>query len=47
MKTHRFKRVVKGGSKGRKGQTKMVRVGARNPGQPKGKGMHGSIRNPY
>jgi hypothetical protein len=41
---HRFRRIPKGGAKGRKGQTKAVRQGARNPGASTG---HGSIRRPF
>ncbi len=43
LKQHRFKRVKKGGRKGKKGQTKSVRVGARNIGAT----GHGSIRRPF
>lgn len=41
---YRFKRVPKTGKKGRRGQTKAVRIGARNIGAS---GQHGTIRRPY
>lgn len=44
MKGHRFYTILKGGRKGRKGQTKAVRRGSRNPGASTG---HGSVRRPY
>lgn len=43
-KTHTVKRIPKLGRKGRKGQTHLVRAGARNPGASTG---HGSRRRPF
>jgi hypothetical protein len=40
---HRFKRVQKGGPKGKKGQTKVVRFGAHTPGST----TQGSVRRPF
>lgn len=40
---HTFKSNLKGGRKGRRGQTKMIRTGSRTPGST---GI-GSIRHPF
>ena len=42
-KEYRFKRIVKGGRKGKRRVTKLVRVGATNPGASN---KVGSIRHP-
>lgn len=43
MKNHRFKTVAKSGKKARRGGTKKIRVGSRNPGATR----TGSIRHPF
>ncbi len=40
----RFVRAAKGGPKGARGQTKLARIGARNPGAAKGPGTR---RHPH
>lgn len=45
-KNHRFVAHPKGGRKGRKGQTKGIRVGSRHPGKTGG-ASNGSVRHPY
>ena len=48
MKQHRFKSNLKGGRKGRKGQTKSIRFGSRHPGGGIGKALkQGSIHHPF
>lgn len=42
MKMHKFYVVTKGGKKGKRGQKKAIRNGAKNPGGA----SHGSIRRP-
>lgn len=44
MRNYRFYRVPKTGRKGRKGQTKAIRVGSRHIGASSG---HGTIRHPF
>lgn len=42
MKMHNFTSVTKGGKKGKRGQKKSIRTGAKNPGGA----QQGSIRRP-
>jgi hypothetical protein len=42
--SYRFKRVPKMGRKGKKGQTKCIRMGSRHHGATTG---HGSARRPF
>ncbi len=44
VKVHRFKKSPKIGRKGRRGQTKSIRMGSRFPGNSTG---HGTIRKPF
>lgn len=42
-RNYRFYSILKGGKKGKRGQTKAIRVGSRSPGATK----IGSIRHPF